>query len=635
MNLSHLWMLNLLWLIPLVAVALIVQGRKKKRALQVFADPHLLDRLTVQNHRGRRFIKALLLLLSLGLMLFALAGPRWGSHYEEVSQKGVDVMLLIDVSPSMLVEDIQPNRLERARREILDFIKVVQGDRVGLIAFAGAAFIQCPLTLDYAALDMFLGALQPDLIPVPGTDLGAAIDMGISAFDDESATDKVILLITDGEDNETRGIKAARQAAAKGVKIFVFGIGDVGGGPIPELDGSGGFKKDRQGKLILSKLEEEGLQEIASLTGGTYVRSVAGDLDLDVLYFDGIKSHTQAQELKSGKIKVYEERFSLFVLAAFILLLIEGFIDEKVRLKVNSGRKAPVARAGLLLLAVMAICFVTAARSQAVESPDELYRKGRYAEAEKAYAQSDMDNPKDLRYRYNRGCAAYQKGDYQAAAAAFASVLRRSEDDDVRFKAAYNLGNAAYQQGDFKSAAKHYKQAIAYDPSNSDARYNLELAIRALQKQKEQQSEQSQDQSQQGTEPQDNESDGEKKEADKGQQSDDKSTEQDSEQEQQHENESDQSEGNQEKSAEQSPDKRSGESRQSEQKSQQELAGDLKTREDMPPEQAGEQTSKASLTRMNQQKAEALLDNIQEDRSQMMRLQTQGRRQGVASGKDW
>jgi Ca-activated chloride channel family protein len=631
MNLSHLWMLNLLWLLPLAVVALIVQGRKKKRALQVFADPHLLDRLTARDHRGRRFIKALLLLLSLGLMLFALAGPRWGSHYEEVSQKGVDIMLLIDVSPSMLVEDIPPNRLERARREILDFIKVVSGDRVGLIAFAGAAFIQCPLTLDYAALEMFLSALQPDLIPVPGTDLGAAIDLGISAFDEKSATDKVILLITDGEDNETRGIKAARQAAAKGVKIFVFGIGDVGGGPIPELDGSGGFKKDRQGQLILSKLEEEGLQEIASLTGGTYVRSVAGDLDLDILYFDGIKSHTQAQELKSGKIKVYEERFPLFVLAAFILLLIEGFIDEKIRLKADFGRKVPLARAGLLFLTIMAICTLTAARSQAVESPDELYRKGRFAEAEKAYARSDMDNPKDLRYRYNRGCAAYQSGDYQAAAAAFASVLRRSENDDIRFNAAYNLGNATYKQGDFQSAVKHYKQAIAQDPSNPDARYNLELAIRALQKQKEQKSEQSQDQSQPGTETQQDPSDGKNDKADQGRQSDDKSSEPD----QQKENESAQSEGNQQQSAEQSPENKSGENRQSEQKSQQELAGDLKPRADMPPAQADEQTTKTSRIRMNQQKAEALLDNIQEDRSQMMRLQMKGRRQGVGSGKDW
>jgi Ca-activated chloride channel family protein len=633
MNLSHLWMLNLLWLIPLAAVVLIVQGRKKKRSLQVFADPHLLDRLTALNHRGRRFIKALFLLLSLGLMLFALAGPRWGSHYEEVSQKGVDIMLLIDVSPSMLVEDIAPNRLERARREILDFIKVVQGDRVGLIAFAGAAFVQCPLTLDYAALEMFLSALRPDLIPVPGTDLGAAIDMGIAAFDEESATDKVILLITDGEDNENQGLKAARQAAAKGVKIFVFGIGDVGGGPIPELDGSGGFKKDRQGKLILSKLEEESLQNIASLTGGTYVRSVAGDLDLDVLYFDGIKSQTRAQELKSGKIKVYEERFPLFVLAAFILLLIEGFIDEKVRLKSKSVRKASLAR--LMLMTVPAICMLAAASSQASGSPDELYRKGRYAEAEDVYAQSDMDNPKDLRYRYNRGCAAYQSGDYQAAAAAFASVLRRSEDNDIRFKAAYNLGNAAYKQEDYQSAVNHYKQAIAQDPSSEDARHNLELSIRALQKQKERQSEQSRDQSQPDSGQQPDPADGKKNKGDQGRQSKDKSSGQDSAQNQQKQSESEQPEGNPEQSAGQSPENTSAESRQSGQKAQQDLAGDLKPRENVPPAQAGDQPSKMTMTRMNQQKAEALLDNIQEDRSQMILLQTKGRQRGAGSGKDW
>ena len=233
MILSHLWILNLFWLLPLAALGLIFQSRKKKRALAMFADAQLLGRLTAAESRGRNIIKALLLLAALGLLLFALAGPRWGSHYEEVSQKGVDIMILVDVSPSMLVEDIAPNRLERARREILDFLKVVQGDRVGLVAFAGAAFIQCPLTLDYAALEMFLNAIQPDLIPVPGTDLGAAIEMGLSAFDEEANTDKVILLITDGEDNEKRGLEAARQAAAKGTKIFVFGMGDAGGGPIP------------------------------------------------------------------------------------------------------------------------------------------------------------------------------------------------------------------------------------------------------------------------------------------------------------------------------------------------------------------------------------------------------------------
>ena len=267
----------------------------------------------------------------MGLMLFALAGPRWGSHFQEVSQKGVDIMALVDVSRSMLVADVQPSRLERARREILDFLRVVEGDRIGLVAFAGAAFVQCPLTLDYAALKMFLSALEPGLIPVPGTDLGAAIEAGVTSFDFKSETDKVILLITDGEDNEKRGLEAAKKAASNGVKIFVFGIGETAGGPIPAGDGKGGFKKDEKGKVILSKLDEGSLRRIASVTGGTYVRSLAGDLDLDILYFEGIKSRTEAQTLKSGKIRVYEERFTFFLLAAFLFLLLEGFIVERKR----------------------------------------------------------------------------------------------------------------------------------------------------------------------------------------------------------------------------------------------------------------------------------------------------------------
>jgi Ca-activated chloride channel family protein len=326
MTFDRLWILHFLWLMPLAALTLVVYSRKRKRALERFADPELLTRLTGRDQSRRRVLKGLLMVGALGLVLFALAGPRWGSHYQEVSQKGVDIMILADVSRSMEVEDVEPSRLERAKREILDFLRVVEGDRVGLVAFSGAAFIQCPLTLDYAALQMFLSALTPDLIPVRGTDLGAAIETGLSGFDFKSETDKVMLLITDGEDNENKGLAAAQKAAAEGVKIFVFGMGEPSGGPIPLPEGTGGFKKDSEGKLVLSKLDEESLKKIASTSGGIYVRSVAGDLDLDILYFEGIKSRTEAQTLKSGKIKVYEERFPLFTLAAFLFLMLEGVI---------------------------------------------------------------------------------------------------------------------------------------------------------------------------------------------------------------------------------------------------------------------------------------------------------------------
>jgi len=338
MTFARLWILHFLWILPLTGLILAVYGRRKGKALERIADPDLLIRLMGRYQRGRNFIKGILLICGLGLMIFALAGPKWGSQYQEVSQKGVDIMILVDVSPSMLVQDIKPDRLERARREILDFLRVVQGDRVGLVAFSGAAFIQCPLTLDYAALQMFLNILQPDLVPVPGTDLGAAIETGVSGFDFKSETDKVILLITDGEDNESRGMEAAQKALEKGLKIFVFGMGDTSGGPIPAGDGGGGFRKDEQGNLILSRLDEEGLRKIASVTEGSYVRSVSGDLDLDILYFDGIRSRTEVQTLKSGKIKVQEERFSLFLLVALLLLLVEGLILERDKQKAQGIR---------------------------------------------------------------------------------------------------------------------------------------------------------------------------------------------------------------------------------------------------------------------------------------------------------
>ena len=329
MKLSHDWILHFLWMLPLTVFWLIVAERRKQRILARFADAHLLARLTGEVSGRRVFLKGCLLFFSLALMLFSLAGPRWGSHYQEVQQKGVDVIVAVDVSPSMLVEDVSPNRLERARREILDLLRVVQGDRLGLVAFSGDAFVQCPLTLDYGALEMFLNQLAPDLIPIPGTDLGRAIDVVATSFDKEAETDKVVILITDGEDNEDAGLEAAKRALEKDVRIFVFGIGETTGGPVPLMNGQGGFKKDEEGKLVLSKLEEDSLKEIARVTGGTYVRSTAGDLDLDILYFDGIKEKTEAEVVRSGKIKVYEERFPFFVLAAFLLLLSEPFVRER------------------------------------------------------------------------------------------------------------------------------------------------------------------------------------------------------------------------------------------------------------------------------------------------------------------
>jgi Ca-activated chloride channel homolog len=614
MILTHLWVLNFLWFLPLVCFALIVQNRKKKTAMAQFADAALLMRLTAKDHRGIRLLKGILLLFTLALLVFSLAGPRWGSSYQEVSQKGVDVMILVDVSPSMMVEDLKPNRLEQARREIIDFLKVVEGDRVGLVAFAGAAFVQCPLTLDYAALQLFLNALEPGLIPAAGTDLGAAIETGLSAFDFKAETDKVMLLITDGEDNEGRSVEAARIANKRGVKIFVFGIGELSGGPIPQEEGKGGFKKDKEGKLILSKLNENGLKEIAADAGGRYVRSMAGDLDLDIIYFDGIKSMTQARTLKSGKIKIYDERFTFFILAALLLLLTEGFIAEKGKSTAKN------------LSVFFLIFFITHGASIfspafADENPDQLYKQERFAEAESAYAQLDMDHPKDIRYRYNRGCSAYQNKDYKGAMAAFSSVWRRTQndkddqEDPIRLKVAFNLGNTAYKLGDYASAVAFYRQILLKDPSNGDARFNMELVLRALEKQKEEQKKKEDmanpEGNQEEKDPEDQRSSGEKKEGEEAKEE---------KQDKSHKGENENQANEDHKTKEASPN---------------DLKGELKTLRQLPPDEQKD-ASDNNAASLDRQRAEALLDNIKEDPSRRLQFLLPGeKKHGASSGKDW
>ncbi|HNY63865.1 MAG TPA: VWA domain-containing protein [Deltaproteobacteria bacterium] len=328
MTFARPWVLGFLVLAPLIFLALTMEARSRRKRLLAFAQEELLERLTGRHSPGRAFLKALSLVLGLSFCVVALAGPRWGSHYEEVRHKGVDIVVAVDVSPSMLARDVQPSRLECAKREVYDLLRVLQGDRLGLVAFSGTAFVECPLTLDYAAIEMFLAELDPGLIPVPGTDLGAALEVALNAFDFTSRTDKVIILVTDGEDNEGRGIEAAQKAAEKGVKAYVYGIGSAQGAPVPDGQG-GGFMKDASGGMVMSKLDEKGLQAVAQATGGRYVGSVTGDLDLDLLYFAGIKASTTARELGSKKVQVFEERFQVPAVLAFLLLLLEGALSVR------------------------------------------------------------------------------------------------------------------------------------------------------------------------------------------------------------------------------------------------------------------------------------------------------------------
>ena len=326
----------LLWLGPALLLFYVYAFRARARLLGRFASREMLPDLVAGVSRPRRRLKAVLVLVAVLALVTSLAQPRWGFVWEEIHREGVDIVVALDVSDSMLVRDAEAggelSRLERARREIADLLQRLEGDRIALVAFAGSAFLELPLTLDYSAAALFLEAMEPDLIPVKGTAIGEALRVSLEAFDRVvqagSRKSRAIILITDGEDHLGEAQEAAEAAAEAGVRIFAIGIGRDEGAPIPRE--SGGFRTDRQGEIVLSRLDEAALQRIALTTGGRYVRSVTGDVDLEQIYAQGIKAQLEDQELGSSRQQRWEERFQWLLVVALLALMFEPLIGERL-----------------------------------------------------------------------------------------------------------------------------------------------------------------------------------------------------------------------------------------------------------------------------------------------------------------
>lgn len=327
-------LLYLLGLVPALILFFIWAFREKKRAMARFGNPELMAKLTVTVSRKRQIWKRVFLVSAVLLLILAIARPQFGTRLRTVKREGQDIMIALDVSLSMLAEDIKPNRLDKARHEISSLFEKLQGDRIGLTAFAGQAFVQCPLTLDYGAAAMFLNAVDTDLIPVPGTAIADAIERSLTAFDEKERKHKVLLLITDGEDHVGKPLEAAQKAAEQGVVIYCVGLGSREGVPIPVFDAAGrrsGFKKDENGEVVMTKLDELTLEKIALETGGKYFRASPGEAELDRIYDDILTM--EKKSLSSRKFAQFEDRFQALLVIAVVLLAGELFIPERRRLK--------------------------------------------------------------------------------------------------------------------------------------------------------------------------------------------------------------------------------------------------------------------------------------------------------------
>ena len=326
---AHPEYLNAMYLLPILVIIFYLLYKNKNKLLERFADKELHSVIVSSYSNVKNYIKFGIIILALICLIIAAANPQVGTKLQEVKQTGIDVFILLDVSRSMTAEDIKPNRLEKAKYQISNLIQKLAGDRIGLIIFAGKAYIQFPLTTDYSAASLFLSAVDVNSVPQQGTAIGSAINLAVQSFD-SSATEKVIIVITDGEDHEGDVMDAVDKAVSNGNKIYTIGLGSTGGVPIPVYNNRGdmiGFKKDNEGNPVLTKLDEESLKQIASAGNGEYFRGNNYEDYLDKIYNN--LSELKKSEFGVKKVTDYEDRFYYFLIPAILLLIIELFISEK------------------------------------------------------------------------------------------------------------------------------------------------------------------------------------------------------------------------------------------------------------------------------------------------------------------
>jgi len=334
MHLGNVNMLLLLWLLPAVAAFYVYASWRRKKAMRVFIEEGLLDRVTISSNRAARTIKAALVIAALAFLIFSLARPAWNPKPRTVQRRGRDIVFVLDVSRSMVAEDLVPNRLGKAKLAIMDMMDRLEGDRVALVVFAGSAVLKCPLTLDYGFFRLMLDDVDINSVSRGGTMIGDAVRKALDeAFDDQEKKYKDMILITDGEDHDSFPVEAAEEAGRRGVRIIAIGLGDEDQGkriPVTDENGNMTFLK-YNGQEVWSRLDAETLRKMANKTpGGRYLNVATGTIDLGDVYMKLIAGE-EKREIESKTINLYEEKFQIFLAAAIFLLAAEMLVSDRRR----------------------------------------------------------------------------------------------------------------------------------------------------------------------------------------------------------------------------------------------------------------------------------------------------------------
>ena len=447
-----------------------------------------LSRLIPAETSGRRAVKAWLSCAALALLFVALACPQWGVELAPTESKARGVVIAVDLSLSMLAEDVKPSRLEKAKEELSLLLDQLKGERVGVLGFAGDAFMMCPMTTDIDAAKQILRGLSPDSIPVPGTAIGGAVRAATRQLA-RYGGERTLVLITDGEDHQHALDQAAAEAADNGVKIYAIGIGSQDGEPIPIKDDAGnlqGYKKDKRGATVVSKLGDALLTQATQKTGGAYYRATPGEDEVNEIV-QKIERGEKGEAVQ-GTASHYRNRFMLPLALAFLLLLVELLIPEKRALPPISrfgkiiSHVADVGAKKALVPIVLLILGTSAAQAATAEGAlrrgNKLYQTDQFEPALEQYAAAGAKSPKDARPVFNAGYALYRLQRLDEASQAFKAVAESKLPPDARAAAYYNLGNARYQAGDLAGAIDAYRKAVVLDPADEEARHNLAVALK-------------------------------------------------------------------------------------------------------------------------------------------------------------
>jgi Ca-activated chloride channel family protein len=474
--------------LPVLIFLFVRAERKTAQRLRIFISARLLPELAGQVNRWRRVLRFVLQLLALALAIVSLAKPRWGYSIEEAHRRGIDILIAVDTSRSMLSNDVQPSRLERVKLSTQDLINQLEGDRVGLIAFAGRAFVQAPLTIDYGAVIDAIRDLNTQTIPEGGTNISEAIDLAAKTYGKSATGNRALVIFTDGEDLSGDAIRAAKAASDQGVRIFTVGVGTPQGSliPIKGEDAQNVFVKDEKGQVVKSKLDEKRLREIAETTGGIYLHLENGTRTMQQLALDGI-AKMQAGDidvrLNRRPIERYEWPLGMAVLCLVAALLLRERRRQPTPERVVAARVA----LGAIMLAGMTCSAYAAAPG--IDS----YNDGKFEEAYgsfQATLQAHPQNPAIDRLNFDAGAASYKLKDYNKALQSFSQALL-SQDVHLQERTHYNLGNTLYQQGEtekaddkklanWTNAIQHYDETLKIDPQDKQAQENREFVRKKI-----------------------------------------------------------------------------------------------------------------------------------------------------------